>query len=60
MPSAIAKLSTIQQSRKDILMKQVIYTMRDYPEAVIFMCLVGIFMTGVYLGIITERQKWGN
>ena len=41
-------------------MKEIIYILRDYPEAVIFLSLVGIFMTGVYLGIITERQKWGN
>ena len=41
-------------------MEKIIYIMRDYPEAVIFLSLVGIFLTGVYLGIITERQKWGN
>lgn len=41
-------------------MKNIIYILRDYPETVIFLSLVGIFMTGVYLGIITERQKWGN
>jgi len=42
------------------IMEKIIYIMRDYPEAVIFMCLVGIFTAGVYLGTITERQKWGN
>jgi hypothetical protein len=41
-------------------MKEIIYILRDYPEAVMFLCLVGIFLAGVYLGIITERQKWGN
>lgn len=41
-------------------MEQIIYIMRDYPEAVIFLSLVGIFLTGVYLGVVTERQKWGN
>ena len=41
-------------------MKEIIYIMRDYPETVIFLSLVGIFMTGVYLGILTERQKWGK
>jgi hypothetical protein len=35
-------------------MEEIIYILRDYPEAVMFMCLVG------YLGTITERQKWGN
>jgi len=39
---------------------RVIQFINDYKEFVIFMSLVGIFMTGVYLGIITERQKWGN
>jgi hypothetical protein len=39
---------------------RVIQFMNDYTEFVIFMSLVGIFMTGVYLGTITERQKWGN
>ena len=41
-------------------MEKIIYILRDYPEAVTFICLVGIFLAGVYLGIITERQKWGN
>ena len=41
-------------------MKEIIYILRDYPEAVMFLCLVGIFLTGVYLGTITERQKWGK
>jgi len=39
---------------------RVIQFINNYKEFVIFMCLAGIFMTGVYLGIITERQKWGN
>jgi len=41
-------------------MENIIYILRDYPEAVIFLSLVGIFLTGVYLGVVTERQKWSN
>jgi hypothetical protein len=39
---------------------KLIETLNNYREVVIFLSLVGIFLTGVYLGIITERQKWGN
>ena len=50
------RADTNQQQNGEQLME----TLNNYREAIIFLSLVGIFMTGVYLGIITERQKWGN
>lgn len=50
----------IQKLGKDVKIMKLIQFMNDYREAVIFLSLVGIFLTGVYLGIITERQKWGK
>lgn len=43
-------------------MKEIIYILRDYPEAVIFLSLIGIFMTGVYFGklITTNNYERGN
>lgn len=43
-------------------MKNVIYIMRDYPETVIFLSLVGIFLVGVYIGklITINNYERGN
>ena len=43
-------------------MEEIIYIMRDYPEAVIFVSLVGVFLIGAYLGklITINNYERGN